>query len=83
MIAAPFSLEIAKIGRKIWSNSCRRSSEDLLVQINVIFPRVHVARNVRGVNRHAAHLFSMRIEQRAETSLRIERQQFITVNEID
>ena len=65
------------------SHFCRRDPENLLVQLLVIFPRVHVARNVGRFNRHALHLFSMRIEQRAQTSLRIERQQFITVNEID
>src|SRR5205823_13267838 len=62
---------------------CRRDPEGLLVQSLVIFPRVHVARNVGRLNRNAPHLFSVRIEQRAQTSLRIEGQQFITVSEID
>src|SRR5437870_1491913 len=65
------------------SHFCRQDPENLLVQSLVIFPRVHVARNVGRFNRNAPHLFSVRIEQRAQTSLRIEGQQFITVSEID
>src|SRR6266481_5220019 len=61
-----------------WGNA-----EQIEMQPLVIFPRVHVARNIRGFNRNPFDLIAMRCEQRAQTACGVEGQQFIPVGEID
>jgi hypothetical protein len=53
------------------------------VQPLVIFPRVHVARNVGRFNRNPFDPIAMRREQRAQTALVVEGQQFVPVSEIN
>ena len=62
----------------LWTNT-----KDIFVQSLVIFPRVHVARNVRRFNRNPLDLVAMGGEQPAQTAFGIELQQFITVLQID
>ena len=73
----------AKTGAKrarlfLWTNT-----KDIFVQSLVIFPRVHVARNIRRFNGNPLDLVAMRGEQSAQTAFGFERQQFITVLQID
>jgi hypothetical protein len=62
----------------LWTNA-----KDIFVQSPVIFPRVHVARNIRRFNRNPFDLVAMSGEQSAQTAFGFERQQFITVLQID
>ena len=62
---------------------CRRSAKHIFVQASVIFPRVHVARNIRRFDRNPFDLIAMRREQRAQTALGVERQQLIPIRQID
>jgi hypothetical protein len=43
-------------------------AEDIFVQRQVIFPRIHVARNVRRRNRNAQHFLAVRVEQSAQSA---------------
>ena len=74
-----YSQNAPKTGSILW----RGNAKNLLVQLPVIFPRVHVARNIGGFNRKPLDLISMRREQRAQAAFRVEGQQFIPVNKID
>ena len=62
---------------------CWGDAEHIEMQPLVIFPRVHVARNIGGFNRKPLDLIAMRREQRAQAAFRVEGQQFIPVNKID
>ncbi len=53
------------------------------MQSQIIFPRVHIARNVWRFNREPPHLASMCIEERPQARVSIELKQFVTVREID
>src|SRR6266567_8346391 len=72
----------AKLGRRATNEKCAESeqnpsnqfwwpSEHVPVQPLVIFPRVHVARNVRRIDEHPAHFVPMRVEDSAQPFLRI------------
>ncbi len=53
------------------------------MQTHVIFPRVHVARNERRIDRQPPHLGAMHFEETAQTFLLVELLQFIAIFEID
>lgn len=57
---------------KIGSNPLRRSAEDVFVQPPVIFPRVHVTRNIRRFDWQSPHLSAMGCEECAQAPFRIE-----------
>src|ERR1041384_8603887 len=65
------------------SSRLRRLAECIPVKPDIIFPRVHVARNERRVDRQPPHLIPMSVEERAQALLRIEMQQVMSVFEID
>src|SRR5258708_24486193 len=58
-------------------------TKNILVQPTVIFPRVHVARNIGRFNRNPFDLIAVRREQPAQTALGVKRQQFTPVVKID
>ena len=62
----------------LWTNA-----KNIFVQSPVIFPRVHVARNIRGFDRNPFDLIAMVGEQPAQTAFGVEPQQFIPVCQID
>jgi len=64
-------------------NWARRPSENLLVQREVIFPRVQVARNERRVDRHAPHIGPMPFKEASQAGVRIEVLQFGPINQVD
>ena len=68
---------------KMASGRSRRDAEDIFVQPSVIFPRVHVARNIRAFDGHPPHFVAMGVEKRAQASLRVERQQLASIDEVD
>ena len=53
------------------------------MKLDVIFPRVHVARNERRVDWQPPNLIAMSVEERAQAPLRIEMQQVMSVFQID
>jgi len=60
-----------------------RHSEYIFMQALVIFPRVHVTRNVRRRYGDAPHPLAMRCEQRAQALCGIETYQLIAISQIN
>src|SRR5687767_12354711 len=59
-------------------NAGRRVSECLLVQCDVIIPRIHVASNERGVYRQAFDVVWMGCEERSEAAGLVQIQELIS-----
>ena len=57
---------------KTGSGRCRRDAEDLFMQPAVIFPRVHVARNVGIRDGQPVHSVAMGFEKGAQASFWVE-----------
>jgi len=86
MSAAGVSLEYSYYGQnapKTGSILRRGNAKNFLVQLPVIFPRVHVARNMGGFNRQSLDLLAMRHEESPQTAFRIEPHQFFPVSQIN
>ena len=86
MSAAGVSLEYFYCGQnapKTGSILWRGNAKNFLVQLPVIFPRVHVARNIRRFDWNPFDLIAMRREQRAQTAFGAERQQLSPIRQID
>src|SRR5712671_6136156 len=62
----------------LWTNA-----KNIFMQSPVIFPRVHVARNIRRFDRDPFDLIAMGGEQPAQTAFGVEPQQFASVSLID
>ena len=61
----------------------RGESEHVFVQPLVIFPRVHVARNIGRPDGHAADLRAVCGEERTQAASGIEGQQLIPISKVD
>ena len=57
---------------KTGSGRSWRDAEDVFVEPPVIFPRVHVARNIGGFNPNSPHLCAVGFEERAQASIWVE-----------
>src|SRR5258706_8899749 len=62
----------------LWTNA-----KNIFMQSPVIFPRVHVARNIRRFDRNPFDLIAMGGEQPSQTAFGVEPQQFASVRLID
>jgi hypothetical protein len=60
-------------GPKMGSSLRRENAEHIQVKLPVIFPRVHIARNVRRCNRNPFYFVSMSREDCPQTLLGIQR----------
>jgi hypothetical protein len=77
------SLDFAQNRPNIGLSTRRGDAEDVFVQPPVIFPRVHIPRNVGGIDRHAPNFFAVRVEKSAQTFMRVQGEQFLAIDEIN